>query len=179
MRITVSGTHASGKSTLISDFHAEHPRYLAFGDPFDEIDSELFDPTGDASFAAQLRFTVSRLRETAEEQHVIAERGPLDFLAYLTASERLGRSDGALLPRATRMVLETLPSVDLLAVLPLDDRRRIAVPEEEDPELREAMNDTLLDLLDGLEHDGAAPRVVMVAGDPQTRLRLLTEAAAE
>lgn len=179
MRITVSGTHASGKSTLISDFRAERPRYVVLGDPFDEIDSELLDATGDASFAAQLRFTVSRLRETAREQHAIFERGPLDFLAYLTASERLGRSDGALIPRATRMVLEALPSMDLLAVLPLDDRWRITVPEEEDPALREAMNDSLLDLLDDLAHDGASPRVIMIAGDPQTRLRLLAEAAAD
>ncbi|UUE20380.1 ATP-binding protein [Microbacterium sp. J1-1] len=41
MRIVVSGTHASGKSTLIADFLAAHPdflaarpEYLSLGDPF-------------------------------------------------------------------------------------------------------------------------------------------------
>ena len=34
MRIVVSGTHASGKSTLIADFLAARPEYLSLGDPF-------------------------------------------------------------------------------------------------------------------------------------------------
>lgn len=178
MRIVLSGTHASGKSTLISDFHADHPRYVVLGDPFDEIDDDVLDPTSDASFAAQLRFAASRLRETAGERHVIAERGPLDFLAYLTASERLDRSDGALLPWATRLVRETMPLVDLVAVLPLDATPRVFVPEDEDPALREAMNDSLLELLDDLEDDGVAPRIVLVTGDAQARRRQLADAAA-
>ena len=105
MRIVVSGTHASGKSTLISDFHAAHPEYTVLGDPFDDVESGA--PTGAASFVAQLRVTVSRLRESARESSVISERGPVDFLAYLTALEMLGRGDGALLSRAQEPVSYT------------------------------------------------------------------------
>ena len=176
MRIVVAGTHASGKSTLIADFHAAHPEYLVLPDPFEDLD--LDDPASESSFAVQLRVSASRLHETAARAAVIAERGPLDFLAYLVALERLGRSEGALLERATRFVEESLPAFDLLAVLPLESGRRIAVPDDEDPALREAMDEALLELVDDLERDGSAPRVVFLSGDPEARLRALLEAAS-
>ena len=53
MRIVVSGTHGSGKSTLIADFVARRTEYLTLGDPFEELD--LDDGSSAASFAAQLR----------------------------------------------------------------------------------------------------------------------------
>jgi len=175
VRIVVSGTHASGKSTLISDFHAAHPEYAVLGDPFDDIESEA--PTGAASFVAQLRVTISRLRESAHLNAVISERGPIDFLAYLTALEALGRGDGALLSRAQELVESSMADVDLIAVVPLDPRHAIAVPDDEDPELREAMADALLDALDDLERTGIAPPMVMLTGSPDERLTQLEKAA--
>lgn len=174
MRIVVSGTHASGKSTLISDFHALHPEFRVFGDPFDDLDID--DPTGERSFALQLQATATRQREWSGEASVIGERGPLDFLAYLTALERLGRSDGTLLPRATELVTASMSTIDLLAVLPLEEHRTIHVPEDEDPALRLTMDEALGELLDELERDGVLPRVVTITGDPEARLRLLAEA---
>lgn len=174
MRIVVSGTHGSGKSTLIADFHAAHPHYRVLGDPFEDLD--LDDPSGEASFAAQLRLTAARLEATADAPDVIAERGPLDFLAYLTALDRLGRSGGSLLARATQIVERSLATVDLVAVVPLDAARPIRVPAEEDPELREAMDDVLLELLDDLEQDGAVRRSLVLTGDPVRRLQALSDA---
>ncbi|WP_417555848.1 hypothetical protein [Microbacterium sp.] len=49
MRIVVSGTHASGKSTLISDFALRHPGFTVLPDPF-----ELLDEASDAPGAAML-----------------------------------------------------------------------------------------------------------------------------
>ncbi|NKF34763.1 hypothetical protein HER21_51015, partial [Pseudomonas sp. BGM005] len=72
------------------------------GDPFDDVDAP--DPSSAASFVAQLRVTVARLRESAGESSVISERGPVDFLAYLTALEMLGRGDDAVLARAHELV---------------------------------------------------------------------------
>ena len=176
MRIVVSGTHASGKSTLISDFHASRPEYRVLPDPFDDLD--LDDPSGERSFAVQLRATAVRLQESAGTSAVISERGPLDFLAYLTALERLGRSDGALLPRATQIVEASMAAVDLIAVVPLEDDRMIHVTDE-DPALRSAMDEALLDLVDDLERDGLAPRVIAITGSPEARLRLLVEASRD
>lgn len=176
MRIVVSGTHASGKSTLISDFHAAHPRYTVLGDPFDDIDSH--DPSSAASFVAQLRVTVARLRESAGERSVIFERGPLDFLAYLTALEMLGRGDDALLARAHELVESSMADIDLIAIVPLDARHPIDLPDDEDPELREAMEDALLEALDDLERVGDMPSIAMLTGSPGERLVQLEQAAA-
>lgn len=173
MRIIVSGTHGSGKSTLTADFVARRPEYLALGDPFDELDPD--DPASAASFAAQLRVTASRVRETAGESAVISERGPLDFVAYLTALEQLGRSDGELIARATALADASLTDVDLVVLLPLDDRHPIRVPVDEDPALREAMDTALLDLADEREAAGPA-RFLTLGGDPATRLRDLLAA---
>jgi len=175
VRIVVSGTHASGKSTLISDFHAAHPEYTVLGDPFDDVESGA--PTGAASFVAQLRVTVSRLRESARESSVISERGPVDFLAYLTALEMLGRGDGALLSRAQELVETSMAHIDLIAVVPLDLRHPIDIPDDEDPALREAMESALMDALDDLERAGGAPPIVTLTGNPQERLAQLERAA--
>ncbi|QNA93177.1 MULTISPECIES: AAA family ATPase [unclassified Microbacterium] len=175
MRIVVSGTHASGKSTLISDFHAAHPEYLVLGDPFDDLESETDDATGESSFAGQLRISATRLHEHADQAHLLAERSPLDFAAYLIALEALGRSSGALIPRAVQIAADALSSIDLAVLVPLDARHPIHVPSDEDPELREAMDLALLELADDIEHD-VASRFLIVAGERATRLRSVQEA---
>lgn len=177
MRIVVSGTHASGKSTLIADFLAAHPEYLSLGDPFDDLEEEAVDPSGEASFAA-LRIAAGRLRATAGQQDVIAERGPLDFAAYLIALERLGRSDGALVERAIAIAEDSLALVDLVVLVPLDARRSIRIPADEDPALREAMDQALFDLADDLAQDTGV-RLLTVAGDGEMRLATLVEAIVE
>lgn len=174
MRIVVSGTHASGKSTLVSDFSSEHPEYAVFGDPFDEL-LDGFEDAGPASFAAQLRVAASRLRR-ASEARLIAERGPLDFLAYLLAWSELGRGGigSETIASAARIAAAAMEAVDLLILLPAAG---IRVPGDEDPELREAMQDQLYELCDDPDLVGAA-RVVELAGDPVTRLRQLEELVA-
>lgn len=175
MRIVVSGTHASGKSTLISDFRAVRAQYVVLPDPFEDLD--LDDPASEHSFAVQLRVTAARLRESAAASAVICERGPLDFLAYLTALEELGRSDGVLLARAAEIVEASMAAIDLVAIVPLDGSRPIHVTGDEDPALRVAMDEALVGLVDDLERAGSVPHVVTIVGSPEERLRLLLEAS--
>lgn len=174
MRIVVSGTHASGKSTLISDFASTNAGFEALGDPFDELLDE-FDEPGPELFLAQLRVAASRLGEDAASS-LVAERGPLDFLAYLLAWRELGRGgvSRSLLASCAETAAEAMRRVDLLVLLPAAG---IAVPEDEDPELREAMQDLLFELCDDPELTGAA-RVEMIVGDPAARLRRLEELVA-
>lgn len=178
MRIVVSGTHASGKSTLIGDFAAARRVFEVLPDP-----SEFIDAAGEESeaglFLAQLRIAAGRLRPRAPGEHVIAERGPLDFVAYLDALDvlrRPGRAPG-LRPHATSITASAMANMDLLVLLPLTATPRIDVPDDEDPELREAMNDALLDLVDEPDLVGDV-RVVEITGDPAGRLAQL-EAAVD
>lgn len=82
MRIVVSGTHASGKSTLLSDFALAHPELTVLPNPFELLDEAL----GGGSLVAQLRLSAERLEDPELPESVIAERGPLDFLAALEAA---------------------------------------------------------------------------------------------
>ena len=168
MRIVVSGTHASGKSTLISDFGLAHPEYSRLDDPFDDLLDEG-ENAGPASFLAQLAISAERLAE-CRDVNLIAERGPIDFHAYLMAWEELGRGtvDGGLLARAMDRTAAALQDVDLLVVLPVADD--ISVPDEEDPPLRSAMDEVLLRLVDDPELVDPA-LLETVSGDPATRLR--------
>lgn len=178
MRIVVSGTHASGKSTLIGDFAAAHGAFEVLPDPFELIDA-VGEEAEAGSFYAQLRIAAERLRRLSPGDHAIAERGPLDFVAYLDALDALrrpGRAPG-LRPHATSMTETAMANVDLLVLLPLTTTAGIDVPADEDPELREAMNDALLDLADEPDLVGDAT-VVEITGDPAGRLAQL-EAAVD
>lgn len=173
MRIVVSGTHASGKSTLISDFALQHPEFVVLPDPFELID-ETWDHPSVGMFAAQLRVSADRLL-TGQAASFIAERGPLDFLAYLLALDELG--DGSLSPelleRSAAIATEALSRVDLLVVLPLDGANPIEVDDDEHRQLRRAMNDILMDLLDDPDLLGDSPRVTEIVGGRRERLSVL------
>jgi hypothetical protein len=182
MRIAVSGTHCSGKTTLVEDFLERHPEYAHEPEPYEW----LADGHG-ASFSAdlcaadvwqQLETSVERLSVYAAPSNVIAERSPIDFLAYLEALHTLGREDTSrMLAAARELVSRGMEHVDLLVILPLNDD--IGLPEDEDPELRDAMNSRLLEILDGASDEIASPaRVTEIAGTRRQRLAAV-EAAIE
>jgi hypothetical protein len=179
MQIVVSGTHSSGKSTLISDFTLHHRTFDALPDPFELVD-ERWDLPDAALFSAQLQVAADRLVEGPRAaRDVIAERGPIDFLAYLIALEDLGRTSGSRgsLGRATAITAEALGRVDLLVVLPLAGSDQAAPGPEEDLELRAAMNDALLDLIADPDVVPEHVRVVEIAGDRRERLSTLESVA--
>lgn len=180
MRIVVSGTHASGKSTLISDFVLRHPEFTALPDPFDLID-EAWDQPSAAMFARQLRVAAQRLGSDEIAGNVIAERGPLDFLAYLLALDEVAGASSSpeLLERSAIVTAEALGHVDLLVVLPLNSADAIEVGADEDPALRSAMNDVLMDLVDDPDLVGSRLTVVEVAGSPSERLHRLEALVSE
>lgn len=178
MRIVVSGTHASGKSTLISDFALRHPEFAVLPDPFELVD-EAGDVPSAALFASQLRISADRLTDDTAGEHLIAERGPLDFLAYLIALSELSGSplDEPLLERATARSAEALQTIDVLVVLPLTADDRIHVGSDEHLELRAAMNDSLLDLIDDPDLVGERLTVAEITGEPVARLAALEAVA--
>lgn len=174
MRIVVSGTHGSGKSTLIDDFLAAHPGYSVLPDPFELLD-ESFDEPGVDMLAAQLRISAARLARLRRGTDVIAERGPIDFLAYLQAWDALGRPGGAsgAFESGWERAAAAMSTADLLVVLPLD--AGIWLPEDEDLELRAAMDDALRELTEEPDLVGDVP-VVELAGVRAARCEQLGDA---
>ncbi|MEV8370258.1 AAA family ATPase [Microbacterium sp. NPDC064584] len=179
MRIAISGTHASGKSTLISDFAAAHRDVEVMPDPFELID-ESDDRPGPGMLLRQLRASADRLEQN-DSPTFIAERSPLDFLAYLLALDELGRGTASdeVIERARELTASALRHIDLLAVLPLSSADRIWVGDDEDPDLREAMDAALLDLLDDPDLIPATTHVIEITGDRATRLAALEAALAD
>lgn len=174
MRIVVSGTHASGKSTLIADFAARNPSFTVLPDPFDLVD-EAWDQPSTGLFAAQLRLAADRLLSDEFEGDIIAERGPLDFLAYLHALHELGRAEHPddVFPAAAEISTRAFGYVDLLVVLPLVSDDGIVVSAEEDLDLRDAADRALLDLVDDPDIVGDDVRVAEITGDRAARLAAL------
>ena len=175
MRVVISGTHGSGKSALIGDFTAAHPDWQVLPDAYEFVDAADAEP-GAVLFAQQLGIAASRLREPASGP-VIAERGPLDFLAYLHATQSLGRSvvDPELLARGYEITSDAMHQVDLLVLLPLNPVDAIALGADEDLELRDAMDMSLLELADDPDLTGRAD-VKEIVGDRGRRLASLEQA---
>ena len=177
MRIAVSGTHCSGKSTLVDEFLAAHRDYAHEPEPYEwleALDDGLADVPDADAFQRQLEISVERLRSYAPGTRVIAERSPLDFIAYLLALEELGREGSDSIDSAMELARGGMEHVDLLVVLPLNDRDGIAAPQSEDLELREAMNDRLLELIASADFDRV--RTIEVSGGRAKRLAMLERA---
>ncbi len=169
MRIAISGTHGTGKSTLIAAFAAQHPEFEVFGDPW-----ELTGGAGPSSFIEQFHVTTRRLHRLGNGRDAVLERCPLDFLAYLSAWENLGRGDGdADLFEEAGAAMEGL---DLLVLLPLSATSGIHLPADEDLELREEMDAVLLSLADDPDLVPDSLRTIEVTGTPAERLALLEQA---
>ena len=119
MRVAISGTHGSGKSTLISDFAMSHREWSVLPDPYEYIDASE-EAAGAAAFGKQLAVTARRLARRAAEPQ-IAERSPLDFLAYLHALDALRRPGDAadLFELNFWVASRAMKNIDLLVLLPL------------------------------------------------------------
>lgn len=180
MRIAVSGTHCSGKTTLVEDFLQVHPDYTHEPEPYEwlaEVRGEAFAAELNAADVwRQMEVSVERLSAYGPGSNVIAERSPIDFLAYLEALRTLGREDTSeMLDAAREIVSRGMDHVDLLVILPLSDD--IEAPEDEDPKLRSAMNRSLLEIVED-EIDDLAPSLecIEVAGTRGERLAALESA---
>jgi len=129
MRIAISGTHCSGKTTLVEEFLRAHPDFTHEPEPYEvmvEDYGEEFSavPTVE-DFYRQLEFNVARLRSHQTGERVIFERCPLDFLAYMLALRQLDRDDDSagLIDAARSMAIEAVPRLELIVFLPLERRR--------------------------------------------------------
>jgi hypothetical protein len=176
MIIVVSGTHASGKSTLIDAFASAHAEFEVLPDPI-EVLGEYRTDAGAGVFFQQLEVAAARLIENTADA-VIAERGPWDFLAYLEALDQLGRPVPSPdhFRRGAELCAEAMQHLDLVVLLGLDPGAPITVPDDEDPELREAMDQALLELVD--DHDLGDTEVVELRGGLDARLAQLEQYVA-
>jgi predicted ATPase len=175
MRIAISGTHCTGKSTLIDEFLQAHKDFVHEPEPYtvlvEDFGEEFSAEPCVADFYRQLEFNIERLRQHERGARVIYERCPIDFLAYIDAL------DSQAAQASLGLVSDAIQNLDLVVYLPLEDA--IDVPDEEYPKLRQAVDRRLSAIFseDELGIISSSELVVVEAkGSTKQRLRIIEEA---
>jgi hypothetical protein len=164
--VGVSGTHGTGKTTLVDALCARLPGHLPAGEPYFLLEEEghefEFPPSLD-DFRALFQRSLRMLGSAAPK--VVFDRTPLDYLAYLAVrgAEPEREADPATLRSG-------LGSLDLLILTPITAETERLLPRAEMPRLRAEMNDALLELVyrDPLQAWGDVP-VIELSGPLNAR----------
>jgi len=181
MRLAISGTHCSGKSSLAEAFLLAHREFTHEPEAYfqlEELCGESFsaEPSSD-DFLQQLEYHSERLQQYQAGSCVVFERCAIDYVAYLQALIDLKRhsADVAILNQSVDLARSALQLVDIVVFLSAK-RSHIYVPDEEDLELRAAVDTNLERFLLNDELDlltGGRPIVLEVCGTIEQRLMMI------
>jgi hypothetical protein len=145
------------------------PKYAAIDEPYNAMAEDGYDfchPPSLEDFEAQLEHSMESLREGGAD--ALFDRCPVDFLGYISIHEDAGSFDFRhWLPRV-RAAIQTL---DLIVLVPIEARDRIAFsPSDDDEGSREAVDEKLKEiwLEDPFE---LGVEVLEVVGGPEGRVR--------
>ena len=144
MRIAVSGTHFSGKSTLVASLLKQLPKYTLVDEPYlllEEEGYEFSNPPTLEDFEQQLERSVAVINES--QNNIIFDRCPLDYLAYALVVEE----DIIDVESWLQKMEEAIERLDLIIVVPIEHQDRIPVPPSEDRQLRMHVNEKLQEIL--------------------------------
>ncbi|GIE28702.1 hypothetical protein Ait01nite_017470 [Actinoplanes italicus] len=144
MRVAISGTHGTGKTTLAETLCERLPGHTLTDEPYYVLEEQGYDfafPPSAADYRAMLACSIRSLRSPTPSGAVF-DRTPLDYLAYLAANgaDPSDEADAA----ALRSVFATL---DLLVITVITAETDRILPDTELPGLRARMNDALLELV--------------------------------
>lgn len=141
MRVGISGTHGTGKTTLAEALCERLPGHVMADEPYYLLEEEGYEfgfPPSPEDYRAMLACSLRTLGAPARRGTVF-DRTPLDYLAYMTAIGADAGDAAALRP--------AFASLDLLVVTVITPETEKVLPPAEMPELRAAMNDALLELV--------------------------------
>lgn len=178
MRIAISGTHTTGKSTLALALADALPGHTFVPEPYEILEERGYEfahpPTLD-DYVVQLRQSLLSLRRRSP--NLIFERCPLDLVAYILACPDADRFD---LDAWHAPINRAMSSLDLVVTLHPASAHEPGAPPE-DAGFRRVVDDTLRDLiaddafdlddnvavltLDG-SWDGRLERVLKALGSP-------------
>jgi hypothetical protein len=169
---------------LIEAFLSTHPDFAHEPEPYEvmveEYGEDFAAETSADDFFRQLELNVERLHQYQPGARVIFERSPADFLAYMLALEDLRRpgSNQHLSHKARNIVVDAMRLLEAIVLLPLNDVDDLDVPDDEDSELRDAVDSRLVSMFrdDELDLDrNGGPIVLEATGSIAKRVGTLSE----
>ena len=178
MRIAVSGSHGTGKSTLIAELtRLLPPSYVAVEEPYYALlaGGHVFAnlPSAD-DYELLLRESYESLT-CSDATDILFDRAPVDYWAYLTAVDRRASAERREL---FDDVATAMTRVELIVFVPIENPDRVAVAESEGLNLRRRVDALLREILvdDSL---GFGISALEVVGTPTERAsRVLADIAA-
>jgi hypothetical protein len=158
MRVGISGTHGTGKTTLAEGLCARLPGHVVADEPYYLLEEEGYEfgfPPSAEDYRALLVCSARIMTSPRFKAGVIFDRTPLDYLAYLAATG----TDPSAEATAAEVLRPAFAGLDLLVITPVTAETEQALPPAEMPVLRSRTNDALLDLVydDPLEVWGGVP----------------------
>jgi hypothetical protein len=144
MRVGISGTHGTGKTTLAGALCAYLSGHVAADEPYYLLEEEGYEfgfPPSAEDYRALLARSLRSLG-SPRRPGVVFDRTPLDYLAYLAAA---GLDPCAEAGAAT--LRPAFASLDLLVITLITPETERVLPAAEMPGLRAQMNDALLELV--------------------------------
>jgi hypothetical protein len=144
MRVGISGTHGTGKTTLAEALCARLPGHVLADEPYYLLEEDGYEfgfPPAPEDYRALLARSVRSLSAPLPTG-IVFDRTPLDYLAYL-ATTGADPSDEA----SAAALQPAFASLDLLVIALITAETEQVLPAAEMPRLRSQMNDALLELV--------------------------------
>ncbi len=176
MRIAFSGSHFTGKSTLIEAMLARFPNYASIDEPYwllEEEGYEFSDPPTIEDFEEQIKCSIEAIK--GSEDNTLFDRCPIDCLAYaLATTEAQLLNDTISIGAWARKMKSAIARFDLIVYLPIESRVPLPVSEDSalrtqvDTLLQEMLIDDSLGILEDVD-------VIEVSGSLEQRVKLVTK----
>lgn len=144
MRIAVSGTHNTGKSSLVEALGARLPQYDVVAEPYEVLEERGYvfaHPPSVEDYVVQLKQSLASLRRPSP--NVVFDRQPLEFLGYIEASAGSERFD---LEAWREPIARAMQRLDLVVLLRAEQRHD-PVSGHEDAAFRLAVDDALQEIV--------------------------------
>jgi len=168
MRIAVTGSHNSGKSTIIEMLSESFPNYILHEEPYYlllEEGYEIPDPPSLDDYQTMLEKSLELIEEEQSDD-VLFDRSPVDLLAYALVSDIDNEIDKEMYFEKVSMSIENL---DALFYLPIQDIDALNSFLDEYSDLREEVDVMIQEIIYDLA--GNTP-VIQLPGDLKTRLTM-------
>lgn len=170
MRIALTGSHRTGKSTLAAGLARASPSLLPANEPYYHLKRQGYkfaDSLSLEDFVKQLELSIHMLSERARS--VVFDRCPIDFVGYIACHPDTRHFDfGAWIPR----VQESVKTLDLIVRVPIEDPDRIdAVFSDEERHARTVVDKAIQDLLTSRVFTELGIDIITVNGSVDDRVR--------